>query len=106
MNHRKDNHEDEVPPCKDFFAGKKCSRQRCWYSHTKNIGSSHVSSQVENSINHIPINVTNSEDFWQHQTSKPPDQIMKMMQMITALTVEVSQLKMKFQKRKEKYYSK
>ena len=97
MNHRKDDHEDEVPPCKDFVAGKKCSRNRCWYSHRQQIGSSHVSRQVVNNTNHLATHITNSEGFWEHQTSKPPDQMIKIMEMITALTVEVSQIKMKFQ---------
>ena len=32
MSHKKNNHIDKVPICKDFLNGK-CSFSRCWYRH-------------------------------------------------------------------------
>ena len=98
MNHRKDEHEDEVPLCKDFVEGKKCSRNRCWFSHKKNMGPPNMSCQIVKDKNNLVTNSNNSKGFWHpQQSSEPPDQLTKMMEMISALTTEVSQLKMKFQ---------
>ena len=91
MNHRKEEHEEEVPLCKEIKEWKRCERHRCWFSHKKTINSSFVNPQVKS----LPINVvTNSQDFWPPlPSSRPPDQMNKMMEMITNIMKEVSQLK-------------
>ena len=101
MNHRKEYHEDEVPPCKDFVEGRNCLRHRYWFIHKKNIGPGNVSDPVVENTNSLSTNVTNNnQGFWhQHQSSKPPDQMIKVMEMLTALTTEVSRLKMTFQQK-------
>ena len=91
MNHRKEQHEDEVPLCNEIKEGKRCTRHRCWFSH-KNPESSQ---QVNPPVNVLDTNIRkNSEDFWKPlPSSRPPDQMDHMMAMLTTVMKEVSQLK-------------
>ena len=91
MNHRKEQHEDEVPLCNEIKEGKRCTRHRCWFSH-KNPESSQ---QVNPPVNVLDTNIRkNSEDFWKPlPSSRPPDQMDHMIAMLTTVMKEVSQLK-------------
>ena len=98
MYHMKDDHEEEVAMCRDYIEGKTCSRRRCWFSHRKSMGTYNVGPKVMNTANNLATNTNNKEDFCHPvKSSKPPDQMSKMMEMISNLAKEVSQLKMKLQ---------
>ena len=97
INHRKEKHEDKDPLCNDIKDGKVCLRSRCWFSHKKGLSAPTMNSK------YIGISKNNtssiiSQDFWQPlQSSRPPDQMSNMMEMITKMKTEINQLKKKFQ---------
>ena len=102
MKHRLEEHAEEVPLCNSIRDGKKCSRSiGCWYLHKKPRNAmvgSNVRQQTVKSIE--PASTINSSDqvFWKPlQPSAPPDQMNKMMEILTNVMLEVSQLKHQMQ---------
>ena len=60
------------------------------------MGTYNVGPKVINTVNNLATNNNNKEDFCHPvKSSKPPDQMSNMMEMISVLAKEVSQLKMK-----------
>ena len=97
MKHRKLQHEDEVPESKSISEGRACfKKSECWFRHSKPV-KSHVPQKSPITSAGITTNDTH-QDFWPGLPSvKPPDQMEKMLTMLTTVMLEVSQLKQQFQ---------
>ena len=93
MMHRKKEHIDEIPICNDFKEKGKCSRSEgCWYRHF--MQRAKVSTQGVNATENLTTPADKDQDFWQTlPTSRPPDQLEKMMNMLKTVMTEISQMK-------------
>ena len=101
MKHRKINHEEEVPECNSISEGKKClKKSECWFRHPKA-----RSPQMQSHVPHKSANLSTErttkytdQDFLPGLPHiRPPDQMEKMLTMLTTVMMEVFQLKKQFQ---------
>ena len=84
MKHKKTDHLDTVPRCRDFLQGNCNSpANSCWYIHTTE----------QKEVIEMDIDVTlNEQVFHQAQEKTPPDQITNILMMLNKLSFQVEQL--------------
>ena len=94
MKHRKIHNDDEVPECNSISEEKTCFRKlECWFMHPKAV-LPQVQSHVAHTYNNISTDRTKNDtnqDFWPGLPNmKPPDQMEKMLEMLSTVMMEVS----------------
>lgn len=100
MKHRLQHHEEEDPECNSIKEGKPCLKKtRCWFRHPKPTGNvllQNVPAQTVRFPENFNTPSNNGLDFWPTlPTSKPPNQMEQMMEMLKVVMTEVSGLKKK-----------
>ena len=102
MKHRLSDHTEEVPMCNSIAEKKKCAKNdRCWFRHLNpinNILTPNVVQKTTDARKNIPTKNANNEGFWEIlPVQQPPDMMGKLMEMLTLVMAEVSQIKHQIQ---------
>ena len=102
MKHRLSDHIEEVPMCNSIAEKKKCAKSDCcWFRHLNSINNILNPNVVQQSTDvgkNIPTQNANKEGFWEIlPVQQPPDMMGKLMEMLTLVMAEVSQIKQQIQ---------
>ena len=89
MKHLKADHKSKVAKCRNYAQGN-CSltEMSCWFLHEKQ----KVKNDIEDHIGNVHETEVNEQVFQNAQEKTPPDQIIKIMNLIEKLSIQVEKL--------------
>ena len=103
LKHRKSEHPETVPLCKNIKEGKKCNfGEQCGFDHMLGNLQQRPNPNVIPKVLDIPENLTTSStplNFWEgHKIIKQPNQLDELKQMMERVILEVNKLKQQIHK--------
>ena len=88
MMHKKQEHIEKVERCRKFLQGNcSLSENSCWYKHENNVTNQETNENVE-----IEESQQSQLGFCEAKERAPPDQLKIIMEMITKLSVQMTEI--------------